>query len=178
MNRRNVIKAAVLTAASNSLLSCVNSSSTKLKLGFDNFSIRAMGWKAPELLEYAAKQKVDTVLFSDLQVYENHEESYLKEIKAQADELGIEIQAGTGSICDSSGSFKKTYGTGVEHLKLLLRIGQTLGSTAVRCYQGTGRDRRSAGGLRPHMQQTIKNCLAVKLWVQDTLTRMVMLTFQ
>src|SRR5262249_12286249 len=50
-----------------------------LKLGFDNFSIRALGWKAPQLLDYAAKLKVDTVLFSDLDVYENHGDAYLKE---------------------------------------------------------------------------------------------------
>ena len=30
----------------------------KLKLGFDNFSIRALGWKAPALIDYAAEQKV------------------------------------------------------------------------------------------------------------------------
>ena len=32
-------------------------------LGFDNFSIRALGWKAERLIEYAAKQKVDALLF-------------------------------------------------------------------------------------------------------------------
>jgi hypothetical protein len=43
----------------------------RLKLGFDNYSIRALGWKAPRLLDYAASLGVDTVLFSDLDVYEN-----------------------------------------------------------------------------------------------------------
>ena len=58
----------------------------KLKLGFDNFSIRALNWKAPQVIDYAAKQKVDALLFSDLDVFENHEEAYLKELKAQADD--------------------------------------------------------------------------------------------
>ena len=45
-----------------------NAARRGIKLGFDNFSIRALGWKAPRLLDYAATQNVDTVLFSDLDV--------------------------------------------------------------------------------------------------------------
>ena len=35
---------------------------TKIKLGMDNFAVRAMGWKAPELLDYAASLKLDTIV--------------------------------------------------------------------------------------------------------------------
>ena len=76
----------------------------RLKLGFDNYSIKAFGWKAPQLLEYAASLKLDTVLFSDLDVYESLSDSYLRGIKAKADGLKIEIQAGTGGICQASGA--------------------------------------------------------------------------
>ena len=73
-------------------------SPAKVKLGFDNFSIRALGWKADKLLEYAGKQKVDTILFSDLDVYESFDPGYLKELKQEGDRLGLAIQAGTGGI--------------------------------------------------------------------------------
>src|SRR2546422_527900 len=76
-----------------------------IKLGFDNYSIRALGWKAPQLLEYAHSLKVDSLLLSDLDVYENHSDSYLKDIRARAADLGLEIHAGTGSICPSSHTF-------------------------------------------------------------------------
>jgi sugar phosphate isomerase/epimerase len=138
-----------------------------LKLGFDNFSIRALGWKAPQLLTYAAAQGVDTVLFSDLDVYESHEEAYLKDIKAQADDLGIEIQAGTGGICASSSSFNEKWGSAEELLKLTLRVGHTLGSSAVRCYQGSARDRKSEGGLKARMKDTVKTCKAVEAMAKD-----------
>jgi hypothetical protein len=69
-----------------------------IKLGFDNFSVREYGWKAGQLLDYAAGLKVDVVLFSDLDVYESHEEGYLKALKARADGLGLEIHVGTFSI--------------------------------------------------------------------------------
>src|SRR5919109_839171 len=114
----------------------------RLKLGFDNFSIRAMGWKAPQLLDYAAKLKVDTVLLSDLDVYESHGDAYLKDLKKRADDLGLEIQAGTGSICPSAKSFNAKFGAAEEHLALLIRVAKALGSPVARCYQGTADDRK------------------------------------
>ena len=137
-------------------------SGRKIKLGFDNFSIRAFGWKAPQLLDYAASLKLDTVLLSDLDVYESHSDSYLKEIKAKADHLGIEIHAGTGSICPSSRSFNKRFGTAEEHLTLAIRVAKALGSPVVRCYQGTAEDRKTEGGIEARMKDTIKVCKNVR----------------
>ena len=133
-----------------------------IKLGFDNFSIRAMGWKAPQLLAYAAQQNVDVVLFSDLDVYENHSEAYLKDIRQRAADLGIEVQAGTGSICPSAKSFNAKYGTAEEHLALLIRVAHTLGTSVARCYQGTADDRKLPGGLAARWKDTIRVCKSVR----------------
>jgi 3-oxoisoapionate decarboxylase len=138
-----------------------------IKLGFDNFSVRAMGWKAPQLLDHAAALKVDTVLFSDLDVFENHSEAHLKEIKAKADDLGIEMQAGTGSICPSSGTFNKKWGTAEELLGLTLRVAKTLGSRAARCYLGNSNDRKSPGGIEARIQDTVKVCQALRTQALD-----------
>lgn len=133
-----------------------------LKLGFDNFSIRAFGWKAPQLLDYAATQKVDVVLFSDLDVYENHSDAYLKDVGKKAADLGIEVQVGTGSICPSAKSFNPKYGTAEEHLALLIRVAKTMGTGVARCYQGTADDRKLPGGLPARWKDTIKVCKAVR----------------
>ncbi len=138
-----------------------------IKLGFDNFSIRAFGWKAPRLLDYAATQGVDTILFSDLDVYERHDDAYLREIKAKADDLGIEIQAGTGGICPSSAAWDPRFGTAEEHLALVIRVAERLGSSVARCYQGTAEDRASEGGLRARMADTVKVCKAVRSRAMD-----------
>src|SRR5262245_27666020 len=133
-----------------------------IKLGFDNFSVRAMGWKAPQLLDYAAKLNVDTILLSDLDVYESHSDAYLKEMRKKADDLGIEIQAGTGSICPSAKSFNTKFGTAEEHLALLIRVAKTLGSPVARCYQGNAADRQSEGGITARIQDTVKVCKSVR----------------
>jgi sugar phosphate isomerase/epimerase len=139
----------------------------QIKLGFDNFSIRAFGWKAPQLLDYAASLKVDTVLFSDLDVYESHSDSYLKEIKARADGLGIEIHAGTGSICPTSRAFNKRFGTAEEHLALTIRVARALGSPVARCYLGTADDRTTDGGIEARIKDTVKVCRNVRSQALD-----------
>ncbi|MBO0799441.1 MAG: sugar phosphate isomerase/epimerase [Blastocatellia bacterium] len=161
--RRQFLQSIAMTTASN-FISISNQSPKRrgIKLGFDNFSIRALGWKAPQLLDYAARLKVDTILLSDLDVYESHDESYLKEIRKKADDLGIEIHAGTGSICPSAKSFSTRFGTAEEHLSLAIRVAETLGSPVVRCYQGTADDRKQPGGLEARYKDTIKVCQAVR----------------
>src|SRR5258706_6591960 len=74
----------------------------RIRLGFDNFSVRAMGWKADALLDYAASLKLDSILISDLDAYESFEEPYLKKVGAKAESLGIKLHAGTWSICPTS----------------------------------------------------------------------------
>ena len=99
----------------------------KSKLGFDNYSIRALGWKAPRLIDYAASLKLDAILLSDPDVYESAAESYLKEIKSKADDLRIAIQVGMLSICPGSKLFDSRRGTAEEQLKLIIRIARAHG---------------------------------------------------
>lgn len=140
-----------------------------IKLGFDNFSIRAYGWKAPQLLDYAASQKVDTVLFSDLGVYEQLTDAYLREVKAKADGLGIEIQVGTGSICPTSNAYnQKTLGPAEDHLALTIKVARALGSKVARCYLGRADDRKSPGGIEARIADTAKVCQAVRSRALDS----------
>ena len=128
----------------------------KVKLGFDNYAIREFGWKAPRLLDYAASLGLDSLLLSDLFVYESHSESYLKDLKNKADDLGIEVQAGTGGICPSSDRVETRFGSPEEHLRLTLRIASALGSTAARCFLGGMNDRKHPEGIEHHVTKTVE----------------------
>lgn len=141
---------------------------SSIKLGFDNYSIRAFGWKAPQLLDYAAAQKVDTVLFSDLEVYENHSDAYLGEVRARARDLGVEIEAGTGSICPTSRTFDGRYGSAEDRLLLTIRVAKALGSKVARCYLGNAEDRASTGGIEARIKDTVKVCRAVRAVALDS----------
>ncbi|MEW6305664.1 MAG: sugar phosphate isomerase/epimerase [Verrucomicrobiota bacterium] len=175
VSRRGFLQSAVVAGAGLAMvgatpLARAASAGKKLKLGFDNFSVRAFGWKAPQLLDYAASLKVDTVLFSDLDVYENHSDAYLKDLKKKAADLGLEIQAGTGSICPTSTSYpqiQKKWGDPEAHLKLTIRVAKLLGSKAARCYLGTGRDRTSEGGIEARIKDTVKVCKSARSFALD-----------
>jgi 3-oxoisoapionate decarboxylase len=160
MNRRGFLG----SLAAVSMASVVGSASDprpaarrKLRLGFDNFSIRDFKWKAPQLIDYAASLKVEILLLSDLDVYESLEPDYLKRIRAQADKAAVQLHVGTGSICPTSASYNaQRWGPAVEHARLLLRTASLLGSPVARCYLGSRRDREGDGGIYPHMEATVQ----------------------
>jgi sugar phosphate isomerase/epimerase len=161
-NRRQILKSgAVLAAgalAAPGPFPAFGAAPARLKLGFDNFSIRALGWKAPQLLEYAAEQEVDAILFSDLDVFESLEDGDLKDVRKKADDLGIEVQAGTGGICPTSSKFNDKWGTAEELLALTIRVAGVMGSGAARCYLGHAQDRKSDGGIEARIEDTVKVC--------------------
>lgn len=138
-----------------------------MKLGVDVYSIRSQGWNAFEYLDYSKKIGLNVVHFSDLEPFESTEDGYLKEVKAHADELGLDLEAGMGSICPTSASFR-TGGppwhgkTAVERVEQMLHIANILDSPVLRCLLGSSADRRSTQPLETHVQATIETCKAVE----------------
>ena len=132
------------------------------KLGLDNFSVRAMAWKAPALIDYAAALQTDSLFISDLDALENFEENYLKGLTSTAADKGLQIHLGTWSICPTSTRFNKKWGTAEEHLKLGLRAARALGSPVLRVILGSGEDRKTEGGIEARIQDTAKVCKACR----------------
>src|SRR3954470_1534080 len=128
----------------------------KIALGMDNFAVRGFGWKAPQLLDYAAGLKLDTLFISDLDAYESLEEAALREVKAKADGLGITLDVGSWSICPTSVRFKKNWGTPDEHIALGLRVAKELGSPVFRVILGGAEDRKTPGGIDARIDDTVK----------------------
>ena len=158
MHRRSFLSrlAAASTAlAARPLLAASKSSAPKIKLGIDNYAVRAMGWKAPELIAYAAAIKCDSLLISDLDAFTSLEDGALREIRSQAEAAGIALYLGSWSICPTSRSFKANRGTAEEHLRLGLRAALTLGSPVFRVILGTMEDRKTEGGIRARIADTV-----------------------
>lgn len=168
-NRRTFLKTVGAAGAGWTLLGAAQAENApgsaperKIKLGFDNFSIRAMGWKADALLDYAASLKLDSILISDLDAYENFTDAYLGAVGAKARDLGIELHAGTWSICPTSRFFKRKWGTAEEHLGLGIRVAKALGSPVLRVILGMADDRKTPGGIEARIQDTVAVCKALR----------------
>jgi sugar phosphate isomerase/epimerase len=154
MNRRSFLAQTVATTAAASFSQAATGS--KLAIGLDHFAVRATGWKATQFIDYAASLKLDTMFISELPVFENFEEAYLKSLKEQAYRAGLKLYVGTGSVCESSNTWKPANGTGAEHLALTIKVAKALGSPVARCYLGNQKDRGTDGGIEKHIENTIK----------------------
>ena len=130
----------------------------KIRLGIDNFAVRAMGWKAPQLIDYAKSLEVDVLFITDLMAFESFDTKPLTELRARAKDAGLEIYLGTWSICPTSTTFKKDWGTAEEHLRLGLRVANDLGSPVLRVILGNGSDRSTPGGIEARIADTVDIC--------------------
>ncbi len=138
-----------------------------MKLGVDVYSLRSQGWDAFEHLDYAAEIGLDIVHFSDLDPFESLDEGYLRDVKAKADDLGLSLEAGMGSICPTSTTFHDERGTAVEQVEEMLRIADILSSPVLRCFLGSNADRHTPEPLETHIQSTVDTCQAVKDMAMD-----------
>jgi sugar phosphate isomerase/epimerase len=160
MHRRTFIKSAIAglgTLMATPTLSQARKLNQKprLKLGIDNFAVRSMGWKAPALIDYAASLAVDSLFITDLDAFEKLDDAYLIELKKKAADKGLQIQVGTWSICPTSTTFKKNWGTADEHLALGIRVAKALGSPVLRVILGNGGDRSTPGGIEARIKDTV-----------------------
>ena len=156
IDRRTFMKAVPAGLAAAASVGQLPAADTPVKLGFDNFSVRACGWKAEQLIDYAASLKVDSIFFTDLDVYQSFDMHYLVDLGNQARRKGIDVQVGTIGVCPTSSSFNDRFGTAEEHLALAVQVAEWMGSPIVRCYMGTMDDRRGPGGLERHMKEMIR----------------------
>ena len=133
-----------------------------IKLGLDHFAIRGFNWKAPQLIEYAASQKLDAIFLSELNVLESRDDAYLKGLRAQAEKGGLTLYLGMSSVCPTSGTFDAKAGTAVDQLKDGIRMAKTVGSPVIRCFLGNQADRGTQGGIETHIKNAVDVCKAVR----------------
>ena len=119
----------------------------KIKLGMDNFAVRAMGWKAPQLLDYAASLKLDTLLISDLDAYDSLDDAHLREVKAKGRRARRSKSTPARGASARLRSASKRPGAPPRNICASgIRVAKTLGSPVFRVILGGGR--RSQDGRR------------------------------
>jgi len=175
IKRREFIATSTAIAASAVLPAwAVNREEQPLRLGIDNFAVRAMGWKAKELIDYAKVLRCDSLFITDLGPFEGFTSRYLKGVRNYADDRGIKLYVGSWSICPSSVTFKKDWGSAAEHLALGIRVSKALGSPAFRVILGSRKDRMTEGGIDARIDDTVKLLKANKSIAVDAGVKIAM----
>ena len=139
----------------------------QLQLGIDNYSLRAFGWNAAQLIDYAASLRLDVLMLSDLDVFGSREEIHLREIRSRAADHGLALQVGMLSICPSSVLCDPRRGTAGEQLREAIRVAAAVGSPLARCVLGKVDDRRSPGGIGVRIAETVAVLQSVRSFARD-----------
>ena len=156
--RRLFLKTATLASAAAAVswrdLSAA-ATAPKIAIGIDNFALRDFGWKAPQLIDYAASIKCDALLISDLDSFDSLDDAALQQVRGQAEKAGIALYAGGWSICPTSKSFRNNRGSAEEYLRLGIRVAKALGSPVFRVVLGNMEDRKTEGGIKARIADTL-----------------------
>jgi sugar phosphate isomerase/epimerase len=163
VSRRGFLAASVAATASLARSSEEAVRRRGLRLGFDNFAVRALKWNARQLVDHAESLACDSVFITDFGPFEGRtDDATLADLRAYAADKAVTLELGSWSICPTSKTFKPEFGTPAEHLATGIRMAKALGSRAFRVILGNQEDRRSPGGIAARIADTVTVLRAVK----------------
>ncbi len=169
-HRRDFLKLAAGAAMGLALpgtLRAQSADATRVPLGLDAHSLRAMRWKAPRLIDHAAEQKLDAVLLNSLNYFESLETTYLRQLKETAGSHNMRIYIGAGGISENSVTFSDKYGSAETLLAEGIRVAQAVGSPVVNVRIGKIDDRYTEGGIEARIQEAVKVLKALRNRARD-----------
>jgi len=157
MNRRTFVQSlAGAAAASAASAAATTRPAQGIRLGFDTYSLRAFKWKDTELIDFAASQKLDTLQISSLNDYSSLEPDHLKQVRAHAEQLGIQIDTGIGCVCPISKSWHDAGMTPEQDLVKGMTVANILGAHSMRVFMGSREDRRTGRPIEEYIDVTAK----------------------
>ena len=155
LSRRDFLAGAALAITTGSLAGAAPRRRS-IPLGYDNFAVRACGWNARKLVDHADALKCDSLFITDFGPFEGRlDDATLGELRRYAADKGVGLVLGSWSICPTSKTFKRDWGTAEEHLATGIRMAKALGSPAFRVVLGNQEDRKSEGGIATRVADTV-----------------------
>lgn len=169
-HRRDFLKLATGSAlglAATGILHAQSAATLPVPLGLDAHSLRAMRWKACQLIDYAAEKKLDAVLLNSLNYFESRDTTYLQRLKETANSHGMQIYVGAGGISENSVTFSNKFGSAETLLAEGIRVAHAVGSPVVNVRIGKIDDRYTEGGIEARIQEAVKVLKALRNRARD-----------
>jgi 3-oxoisoapionate decarboxylase len=135
--------------------------------GVDLFSLRSQNWTPFQYLDYCHKWGAQVVHFSEIRFVGSLEPDHLRQVRAHAEKLGIEVELGMRSICPTSKMFDPKQGTAEEQITRMIESAKIAGSRIVRAVLGSSADRVGPLGIEGNIENTVKVLRAVRSKVVD-----------
>ena len=170
LHRRDFLRRAAGSAlglAAMGTLRAQSAGAPRVPLGLDAHSLRAMRWKAPQFIDYAAEQKLDAVLLNNLNYFKSLDTAHLERLKETAHSHGMRIYVGAGGISENSVTFSGECGSAEALLAEGIRVAQAVGSPVINVRIGKVDDRYMEGGIEARIQEAVKVLKTLRNCAQD-----------
>lgn len=135
-----------------------------VELGSIDGSVGGNQFTPAQFLDYLSSIKLTWAMIS-LPPATLADEAAIKEVRAQADRLGIKLQLAFGSVCPSARGFNAKLGTLEEQVARALRASQIFGATCMRCVLGGDAERPQ---IDMHIDNMIKAVRGIRARVADS----------
>src|SRR5436305_3267847 len=136
----------------------------RFPLGFNTYSIRALRWHDLQLLEYAARLKVDAVYLQDSVDPANDDPAHWKALKETVARLGLELHGGdAGALPRTPGGMEAT----MKRLREGIRHAVGIGSKLVRFRVAGDRASLPPGPVEKTIETMINTLRAVRAEAMD-----------
>ena len=132
-----------------------------MRLGIDSFSVRWQGWDAYQILDYAARLKLDNVHFSERAHLGGLDPAELVRIRDYARQCNLGLEVGMRSFNRLSSTFDASLGTGERQLLDMIEAALTVDSPIVRCFVGMQGDRAGPHSVADLIEETVRTLAAV-----------------
>ena len=135
-----------------------------VELGSIDGSVGGNQFTAAQFLDYLASIKLTWAMIS-LPVPVLEDESAIRQIKDQADRLGIKLQLAHGSVCPSARAFNAQLGTVETQVSRALKASQIFGATCMRCILGGDPERPQ---IDMHIDNMVNAIRAIRPRIVDS----------
>lgn len=140
---------------------------SRIPIGLCNHSLRGMKLNARRLIDYAAEANLDSVLLNTFQPFDSLDKKHLTALRKMADQNGVSIYTGAGSISETSTKFNDKYGKPRELLLEGIRVASLVGSPVVGVRIGAIQERYLDGGIQAHIDAVVKVMRSVRTQALD-----------
>lgn len=167
MHRRQFLATSALGASSlaatvsaSAAPPAIDTSRDPARFGLDLWSVRSQGWNAFQYVDHAVEHKLKVIQFADAHTLGGLEPEHARKVKAYADEKGVLLEMGMGTICPTSSGWRGEKDPIEPWILRHVEAARLLGSPVLRCLMGSAKERKSEIPLAKHteaMLATLRN---------------------
>jgi sugar phosphate isomerase/epimerase len=137
------------------------------RFGLDLWSVRSQGWNAFQYIDHAVEHGLRVIQFADANTLGGLEPEHARKVKAYADEKGVLLEMGMGTICPTSSGWGPDKGPIEPWILKHVEVAKLLGSPILRCLLGSARERKGAIPLERHTEAMLKTLRNIRSQVTD-----------